>query len=106
MASIRLAVPDTAQQGEVIEIKALIQHPMESGFRRGSRGEVIERNIITRFECHYQDELVFSATLHPAIAANPIITFHTVAIESGTLEFTWIDQHGESWQDQATLSVA
>ncbi|MEM7640477.1 MAG: thiosulfate oxidation carrier complex protein SoxZ, partial [Pseudomonadota bacterium] len=53
MANVRLAVPKTAQQDEIIEIKALIQHDMESGFRRGSRGEVIPRDIITRFECTY-----------------------------------------------------
>lgn len=105
MANIRLAVPDTATQGEVIEIKALIQHPMESGFRRGSRGEVIERNIITAFECQYEGETVFSATFHPAIAANPILTFNLVATQTGTLTFTWTDQHGESWSDQAAITV-
>ncbi|MEL7541528.1 MAG: thiosulfate oxidation carrier complex protein SoxZ [Pseudomonadota bacterium] len=106
MTSIRLAVPDTATLGEVIEIKALIQHPMESGFRRGSRGEVIERNIIIQFECQFEDETVFSATFHPAIAANPILTFNMRVTQGGTLGFTWTDQHGESWSDQTTLTVA
>lgn len=105
MASIRLAVPDTANQGEVIEIKALIQHEMESGFRRGSRGEEIPRNIITNFECRYNEELVFSAEFHPAIAANPILTFHTIATESGTLVFTWQDQNGETWSEETTIDV-
>lgn len=105
MASIRLAVPDTATQGEVIEIKALIQHPMESGFRRGPRGEVIERNIITAFECQYDGETVFSARFHPAIAANPILTFNLVAAQTGTLTFIWTDQQGESWSDQAEITV-
>ncbi len=105
MASIRLAVPDTANQGEVIEIKALIQHEMESGFRRGSRGEEIPRNIITSFECRYNHELVFSAEFHPAIAANPILTFHTIATESGTLAFTWQDQNGETWSEETTIDV-
>ena len=106
MASIRLAVPKTAAQGEVIEIKALIQHPMESGFRRGSRGEVIERDIITAFECQFEGETVFSATFHPAIAANPILTFNMLASRSGKLTFTWTDQHGESWSDESTITVA
>ncbi|MCR9269717.1 MAG: thiosulfate oxidation carrier complex protein SoxZ [Hyphomonadaceae bacterium] len=105
MAAIRLAVPDTAQRGEVIEIKALIQHPMESGFRRGSRGEVIPRNIITRFECRYNGALVFASDFQPAIAANPILTFHTVATETGELEFKWTDQNGEAWSEIATITV-
>ncbi len=106
MAGIRLAVPKTAKPGEVIEIKALIQHAMESGFRRGSRGEVIPRDIITRFECSYNGELVFASDFHPAIAANPILTFHTVATESGELVFTWTDQNGEVWTDRAAIDVA
>lgn len=106
MASIRLAVPKTASAGEIIEIKALIQHPMESGFRRGARGEVIPREIITRFECTYNGELVFSSDFHPAVAANPILTFHTTATESGELVFQWTDQNGLAWRETASIEVA
>ncbi len=105
MASIRLAVPDAAKVGEVIEIKALIRHPMESGHRRGARGEVIERDIITRFECRYLDELVFAADFHPGIAANPLLTFYVRASNSGTLDFTWTDQHGTAWSETSALTV-
>lgn len=105
MAGIRLAVPDTAQKGKTIELKALIQHDMESGFRRGSRGEAIPRDIITKFECMYNGELVFAAEFHPAIAANPILTFHTIATESGDLTFTWTDQNGEVWSDSTSIVV-
>nr|WP_070959494.1 thiosulfate oxidation carrier complex protein SoxZ [Hyphomonas sp. Mor2] len=105
MTSIRLAVPETASVGEVIEVKALIRHPMESGHRRGSRGEVIPRDIITRFECKYAGNVVFAADFHPGIAANPLITFYVKASQSGNLAFEWIDQHGESWSDTATLKV-
>ena len=105
MAGIRLAVPSSATRGEVIELKALIQHDMESGFRRGSRGEAIPRDIITRFECRYNAELVFAADFHPAIAANPILTFYTEATESGELEFRWTDQTGETWSDRKAITV-
>lgn len=105
MTGIRLAVPDTATRGEVIEIKALIQHPMESGFRRGSRGEAIPRDIITQFECRHNDRLVFSADFHPAIAANPILTFYAVVRSSGEFVFTWTDQNGERWSDSKAITV-
>ncbi len=105
MANIRLAVPKTAQQDEIIEIKALIQHDMESGFRRGSRGEVIPRDIITRFECTYDGNTVFAADFQPAIAANPILTFHLRATTSGPIAFEWTDQNGTQWQDQADIEV-
>ena len=105
MANIRLSVPKTAKSGELLELKALIQHPMESGFRRGSRGEVIERNIITRFECLFNDDLFFASDFHPAVAANPILTFHAIVEESGEFLFRWVDQHGEVWSDRARIDV-
>lgn len=105
MSGIRLAVPDTATKGNVVEIKALIQHDMESGFRRGSRGEVIERDIITRFECSLNGDLVFASDFLPGIAANPLLTFHMRATESGTLEFRWTDQDGQVWSDTAEIIV-
>ena len=105
MTGIRLAVPDTATKGETIEIKALIRHPMESGFRRGSRGEAIARDIITRIECDYNGEQIFAADFHPAIAANPILTFYAVMDESGEFRFTWTDQDGQSWTDTKAIQV-
>ncbi|MEL6664147.1 MAG: thiosulfate oxidation carrier complex protein SoxZ [Pseudomonadota bacterium] len=105
MAAIRLSVPETARPGEIIEIKALIQHPMESGFRRGSRGEAIPRDIITRFECEYDGEIVFAADYFPAMSANPFIAFHTRATRSETLMFRWTDQDGQRWEDSAEIVV-
>ena len=106
MASIRLSVPVRASSGEIVEIKALIRHPMESGHRRGARGEVIERDIIKRFECSFLGNLVFSADFHPGIAANPLLTFYVRASASGELVFTWTDQHGSQWSEASTLTVA
>ncbi|NBC19847.1 MAG: thiosulfate oxidation carrier complex protein SoxZ [Alphaproteobacteria bacterium] len=105
MASIRLSVPDTAAKGEVIEIKALIRHPMESGFRRDSRGETIPRDIITRFECEYDGQTVFAADFHPSVSANPFLTFYTTATVSGTLTFRWTDQTGRTWSESAEIRV-
>lgn len=105
MSNIRLSVPERALKGEVVEIKAMIQHPMESGFRRDARGAAVPRDIITRFECVYEGELVFAADFFPAVAANPFLTFHTVATVSGELEFTWTDQNGESWSQTAEIEV-
>lgn len=106
MSGIRLAVPETATKDEIVEIKALIRHPMESGFRRGSRGEVIPRDIITRFECDLNGELVFASDFHPAVAANPLITFHMRASKSGDLTFRWTDQNGQVWSETASILVS
>jgi sulfur-oxidizing protein SoxZ len=87
-------VPTGAKAGDVIEIKTLISHPMESGYRVGTNGALIPRDIIQSFTCHYNGTEIFRAELSPAIAANPFIVFSTVARESGTLVFRWTGDNG------------
>jgi sulfur-oxidizing protein SoxZ len=98
-------VPPSAKKGEVIEIKTLISHVMETGFRRTQVGAVIPRNIIRRFVCTYNGTEVFSADLHPAISANPFIVFSTVATESGALAFSWTGDNGFSVTESAAITV-
>jgi sulfur-oxidizing protein SoxZ len=105
MPQARISVPKTAAKGDVIEIKTLIQHPMETGFRRDLEGEIIPIHIIDRFVCTYNGEEVFRADLHPSIAANPYLSFHTVATESGRLEFTWHDDDDSVYRESAEIEV-
>ena len=105
MASALINVPARAKRGEIIEIKTLISHVMETGFRRTQVGAVIPRNIIRRFVCTYNGTEVFSADLHPAVSANPFFVFSTVATESGTLAFTWTGDNGFSVKETAEIRV-
>jgi sulfur-oxidizing protein SoxZ len=98
-------VPAKAKRGEVIEIKTLISHPMETGYRHSTNGVAIPRDIIHTFVCRYNGEQVFRADLYPAIAANPFITFFTVATESGVVELAWTDDHGETHTQKADIVV-
>ena len=101
----RVKVPKTAKKGDVIQIKTLIAHKMESGQRKDKKGAVIPRKIINKFEAKYNGEVVFSADWHPAISANPYMAFHTVATESGTLEFIWTDDDGSVYTKTAKITV-
>ena len=105
MARALVTSPKTAKRGEVIEIRALIGHPMETGYRPGADGKVLARDIIRNFSCKYNGELVFSAELHPAISANPYIAFFTVATVSGTLELKWEGDNGFSQTETAAITV-
>jgi sulfur-oxidizing protein SoxZ len=105
MARVVVSAPATAKKGEVIEIRALAGHHMETGFRRTQLGELIPRDIIRRFRCSYNGVEVFSAELHPAVAANPLIAFTTVATESGTLEFRWSGDNGYAATHTTKISV-
>jgi sulfur-oxidizing protein SoxZ len=105
MARTLIHAPTSARRGEVIEIRTLIAHPMETGYRAGADGRTLPRDIIRRFACRYNGELVFSAELYPAIAANPYIAFNVVADASGTISFTWEGDNGFAQTESATISV-
>ena len=106
MNMARISYPKTPSKGEVIEIRTLIAHPMETGYRAGSDGRTLPRDIIRRFTCRYNNEVAFSAELYPAIAANPYLAFHVAASTSGTLSFSWEGDNGFAQTETATLTVA
>ena len=105
MARTLIQVPASARKGEVIEVRVTIAHPMETGYRPGADGRVLPRDIIRRFICRYDGEVVFSAELFPAISANPYLSFHLLAAESGTLEFEWQGDNGFAQTERRTLQV-
>lgn len=106
MARAFINLPASIRRGEVIEIRTLINHPMETGYRRDSGGDLLTRDIIRRFTCRYDGEVVFSAELHAAISANPYIAFHTVAVASGLLSFTWEGDNGFAQTETRAITVA
>ena len=105
MARTLINVPAKAKRGEIIEIKTLISHMMETGFRYDESGQLIPRDIIHRLVCTYNGEEVFRADLFPAITANPFLAFTTVATESGTLAFSWSDDGGHTQTETVKIAV-
>jgi sulfur-oxidizing protein SoxZ len=105
MVNAIVNVPAQAKRGEIIEIRTLVRHVMETGFRRTQLGELIPRDILTSFVCTYNGAEIFRAELHPALAANPLLTFTTVATETGTLAFRWTGDNGFAASETATITV-
>lgn len=105
MARALINAPAAARAGDIIEIKTLITHPMETGFRPGADGKTVPRDILTRFTCQYNGEIVFSAELFSAVAANPFLAFHTVATKSGVLLCTWEGDNGFRQSESVSITV-
>ncbi len=102
----RVRVPATAKPGELIEIKTLISHEMESGQRKDAAGAVIPRKIINKFTAAFNGKTVFEADWNPAISANPYQSFFYKAAESGDFTFTWKDDDGSEYKATNKLTVA
>jgi sulfur-oxidizing protein SoxZ len=105
LAPARISMPAEARKGDIIEVKALIRHIMETGHRVDDRGQPIPRDIIKTFVVTYAGEEVFRMEMNPGVSANPYVIFSTVATESGELVFTWTDQKGEQTVESKQLTV-
>ena len=101
----RVRVPSSAAAGEVITIKTLISHIMESGQRKDGDGNLIPRSIINRFTCDFNGKSVIDVEMHPAISTNPYFEFEAVIPETGELKFTWYDDDGSVYEDAKQVTV-
>lgn len=105
MRNTRIRVPEKATAGEIVEVRAMIMHPMDNGFTPDSTGQTIPRNIVTTFTCVYDGKEVFHAKLEPGLSANPIFSFRLRATRSGPVHFIWTDQDQAISTGVATLTV-
>lgn len=105
MAITRIVMPATAKRGEVVEIKTIIQHEMETGYRRTNDGRPIPRRILTSFVVTAAEEEVFAAEMTQGIAANPFWSFPLTATETTELVFAWTDETGEITRVTRPLTV-
>lgn len=101
----RVKVPKKAAAGDVITIKTLISHAMESGQRKGKDGNLIPRKIINNFTADFNGTTVFSADIEPGVAANPFIEFNVKVMESGTFSFKWLDDDGSEYTSSKEIAV-
>jgi len=102
----RVQVPQSVKRGEPFEVRVIVQHPMETGFRRDLQGQAIPVNIVDKLACTYGGREVFRAELGTGIAANPYLVFYVVARESGPLEIAWSDDRGQQGRASAMVNVA
>jgi sulfur-oxidizing protein SoxZ len=95
-----------AKKGDLVEVKALVAHIMESGQRKDKDGNVIPRKIINKFTCEVNGKPVFAVDLEPAVSANPYLQFHAKVDENGTFKFTWTDDDGTITTAEEKITVS
>lgn len=105
MANVLINAPKSVKKGQAFEVKTLILHPMETGFRPGTNGTIIPRNIIEDFVATYNGVEVIRLKLSSAIAANPFVAFQVAVNESGTLAFRWTGDEGFAIEQSVAIAV-
>ena len=92
--------------GDVLRVRAQMEHVMESGLRTDpATGKVRPRNILSHFEARLDDALLFAWTPGISIAQNPYIEFTFLARESGELHLHWKDDTGQALSAQKTITL-
>lgn len=99
----RISLPPAIKANDVIEVRTVITHVMETGLRKDQDGSVIPRNIINSVTAHYNEKTVFMATLHPSTSANPFISFQLKVTAPGELVVTWTDDTGQTASERTQL---
>jgi len=105
-AKPRVKVPKSAAAGEVVTIKALISHKMESGQRKDADGKLIPRSIINRFTCDLNGVNVIDVAIDPAVSTNPYFEFDAKIDAAGEFKFTWYDDDGSVYEDVKPIAIA
>lgn len=105
MAKPRIKIPESAKAGEVIEIRAIIQHPMETGNRKDANGQIVPRQIIHTFVAKFAGQVFFEGSFGPGIASNPSFAIPLKVPGPGQLELTWVDDEGVTTVESVTLNV-
>jgi len=105
MALARVQLPASAKRGEIIEVRIVIQHAMETGFRYDNMGKAIPKNVVNSLRVRYNGTEIFRAELGSGIAANPSVKFFTVAEASGAFDFEWVDDSGDRGMERAAITI-
>ena len=101
----RVRIQRQAKAGETIEIRTLIEHPMETGLRH--EGAVpVPRNLLNRLLVKMNGETLFAAELRNGVAANPYHVFFARIERTSDFEFVWTDENGRWVNATARVTVA
>lgn len=91
-------------QGDVAEIKVLMNHEMETGQRKDSSGNVIPAHHITEVTAALNGKPTMKAMWGPAISKNPFLSFKIKGAKAGDkVSINWVDNKGDSRTDEAVI---
>ncbi len=93
-------------RGELVRVRAQVEHPMESGLRVDASGQIRPRHIISRFEARFGPHLLLSWEPGVTISPNPYIEFTFLAREAGELVMVWTDERGPSIEARKAITLA
>jgi len=105
MSLARVQWPDKMAAGEVVKIRVLIQHPMDTGYLQDFTGKLVPRNVIRMLTCTLGGQEVFRVEPSSGISANPFFEFYVSATATAEFKMNWVDDKGARGEMSQTLKV-
>ena len=102
----RIILPPNPKAGFKMDIRILIQHPMETGFRYDISGAAIAKNVIKSFSLDLDGETLFSGELGTGTSANPFLQFSVILPHSGWLKLQWLDDEGNTGLERVLCNLS
>jgi sulfur-oxidizing protein SoxZ len=92
-------------QGEVVEVKVLMSHEMETGQRKDAAGAVVPAHFIQHVSAEWNGKTVLTAQWGPAVSKNPYLAFRFQGGAKGDrIKITWTDNKGDTRTDEGTIA--
>ncbi len=92
-------------QGDVTEVRILMQHPMETGQRKDDKGQTLPAQFIQSFTVSLNGKPIIDGQLNTSISRNPLFSFKVRGLKGGDkLAVTWADNTGDKRQDEITVA--
>jgi sulfur-oxidizing protein SoxZ len=90
---------------DVTTVRVLMAHEMETGFRKDSSGKLVPPWFIQQVTAQLNGKTVLTAQWGPSVAKNPFLQFKVKGGKAGDkVTISWVDNHGETRSDEATVS--
>ena len=105
MTIARVQWPDKISAGELVKVRMLIQHPMDTGYLQDFSGKLVPRNVIRLLICTLGDQEIFRVEPSSGIAANPYFEFFVRATNTSEFKIEWTDDKGAKGQHLQIFKV-
>ncbi len=92
-------------KGDVADVRVLMNHPMETGQRKDSSGNVIPMHFIQEIAVKLNGKTVIDAQISQAVSRNPVFSFRVKGAKAGDkLEISWLDNKGARNSTETALA--
>lgn len=105
MAFARIQWPERVRSGDVVKVRLMVQHPMDTGYLQDLLGKLVPRNVIRSLTCTWGQQEVLRVEPSSGISANPLFEFFVRADQTAELVVEWIDDRGVKGSMRQTLPV-